>query len=73
MTTYFVATLAYYVLVDSENEADARERGYVALGELYDADGWGGAAIDIRIVRLATDDEIELERWHQEKLAAERT
>ena len=28
MCTYYVATLARYVLVDSDNESDARERGY---------------------------------------------
>ena len=34
MTTYYVATLARYVLVDAESEADARERGRAALREL---------------------------------------
>ena len=35
MTTYYVATLARYVLVDANNEFDARERGYAALHDLY--------------------------------------
>jgi len=34
MTTYYVATLARYVLVDAESEADARERGRASLREL---------------------------------------
>ena len=73
MSTYYVATLARYVLVGADNESDARERGYAALHDLYAADGSAGAAINIRTVRPATDDEIELVRWHQEKLAVERT
>ena len=60
MTTYYVATLAAYVLVDAKNELDARERGYAALHDLYANDGRGGATITIRTVRPATDDEIEL-------------
>ena len=28
MTTYYVATLARYMLVEAENEWEARERGY---------------------------------------------
>jgi len=72
MTTYYLATLARYVLVDAESETHARERGRAALQELYIADGRGGAAINILTVRPATDDEIELDRWHQEYLASER-
>jgi hypothetical protein len=71
MTTYYVATLAAYVLVEAPNESDARERGYAALLDLYANDGRTGATIAIRTVRPATDDEIELMRWHQENLAAE--
>jgi hypothetical protein len=72
MTTYYVATLARYVLVDAKNELDAREQGNAALREMYAAGGRSGEAINIRTVRPATDDEIELGRWHRENLASER-
>ena len=72
MTTYYVATLARYVLVEADNDADARERGRAALHDLYADDGRAGAAINIRTVRPATDDEIELWRWHHEMVAAEK-
>jgi hypothetical protein len=73
MTTYFVATLARYVLVDVENEADARERGHVALHELYaDLRERLGREVPINLnVRPATEDEIELWRWHHEALSRE--
>ncbi len=32
---YYVATLARYVVVEAENEAQARELGAAALHELY--------------------------------------
>ena len=35
MTTYYVATLAKYVLVEAENEEQARELGRVALEKLH--------------------------------------
>ena len=66
MTTYYVATLACYVLVGAANEADAREIGGTALVELT-----GNAAPNIRTIRPATDDEIEFWRWHQEMLGRE--
>ena len=66
MTTYYVATLARYVLVEAENESDARQRGHAALREL-DAN----LPINIRTVRLATADEIEFDRQHRLALAAE--
>ena len=69
MTTYYVATLACYVLVDAESETEAREWGHAALHDLYAANGRAGAAINIRTVRLATDDEIELWRWHHQMVA----
>jgi len=67
MTTYYVATLARYVLVDTKDEADARERGGAALHELSP-----DMPINIRTVRLATDDEIEFQRSHDEAVAGER-
>lgn len=72
MTTYFVATLARYVLVDAADEAAARVAGQVALHDLYaDLRERLGrdVPIEIRTVRPATDDEIELWRWHHEMLA----
>ena len=72
MTTFYVATLARYVLVDADNESNARDRGLASLRDLYANDGRAGATITIRTIRPATDDESELWHWHQEKLAAER-
>jgi hypothetical protein len=74
MTTYYVATLARYVLVDAENESDARERGHAALHELYaDLRERLGRDVPINImtVRPGTGDEIELVRWHDEMVARE--
>lgn len=74
MTTYYVATLARYVLVDAENNTAARELGRAALHELY-ADlrqRWGKEApIEIRTIRPATTDEIDIWKWHQQMLAKE--
>ena len=75
MTTYYVATLARYVLVDAENETQARELGHAALHELYAdvRERWGKAVpIEIRTIREATSDEIHLMKWHQKMLAAEK-
>jgi hypothetical protein len=74
MTTYYVATLARYVLVEAENDADARERGHAALHELYaDLREQLGKEVPINIATLrpATTEEIELWRWHQEMVAGE--
>lgn len=67
MTTFYVATLASYVLVDAADETQARELGHAALVQLT-----GNATPRIRTIRLATNDEIELSRWHQEMLDRER-
>jgi hypothetical protein len=72
VTAYYVATLARYVLVDAENEAQARERGQAALHDLYaDLRQRLGREIpiEIRTVRPATEDEIKLQRWHDEAVA----
>ena len=75
MTTYYVATLARYVLVDASDESHARELCQIALHELY-ADlrqRWGkDVPIEIRTIRAATSDEINLMKWHQQMLAAEK-
>ena len=75
MTTYFVATLARYVLVEADDETQARELGRVALHDLYaDLRQRLGTdvPIEIRTVREATEDEIELWTWHHEMLAREK-
>jgi hypothetical protein len=70
MTTYYVATLARYVLVDAPDEQAARTAGRAALDALARDEGRSGP-IEIRTVRPAPPDEIELERWHDEALARE--
>jgi hypothetical protein len=75
MTTYYVATLANYVLVEAENEAQARELGQVALEKLYAEAGrqiGKNVPVNILVVRPAITDEIEFCRWGEEMLARER-
>ena len=74
MTTYLVATLARYVLVDAESESEARRLGQPALHALYaDVRERLGkdVPIEIRTIREATQDEIDLWNWHHKMLAAE--
>ena len=63
MTTYYVATIAKYVLVEAANDEEARLRGQEALRAL---DPPRTVPIRIDIIRPATADEIELQRWHRE-------
>jgi len=75
MKTYLVATLARYVLVEADDETQAREIGCGALHDLYaDLRERLGkdVPIEIRTVREATEDEIELWTWHHEMLAKEK-
>jgi hypothetical protein len=75
MSTYYVATLSRYVLVEADNERDARERGFAALYDLYaDVRERAGSEvpITIRTVRPATADEIEWDRWHQQSASADK-
>ncbi len=75
MRTYLVATLARYVLVDAEDETQARRRGAPMLYDLYEdvRERLGrDVPIDIRTVRPATDDEIDLWKRHHEMVARER-
>ena len=72
MKTYLVATIARYVLVDAENETQARQLGQPALHELYaDVRQRTGREfpIEIHTVREATTEEIELMKWHNEMVA----
>ena len=71
MTTYYVATLARYVLVDAEDEAQARELGHAALHADMRQQYGREVPITIRTVRPATQDEIELMAWHNKMLQAE--
>ncbi len=71
MTTYFVATLASYVLVEAENEDTAQERGRAALHDLYAERLGRESPIVIRRVREATPDEIEFWNWHHKMLYQE--
>jgi len=67
MTTFYVATLAQYVLVEAEDETQARQLGTEGIAKLG-----RNLPIIIRTIRPATSDEIEFDRWHQEALACER-
>jgi hypothetical protein len=72
MTTYLVATLARYVLVDATDEQDAIAKGRPALYDLYaDVRERLGrdVPINVRTIRPATADEIELCRWHDEMVS----
>lgn len=74
MTTYLVATVARYVLVDAETEEHARELGSVALYDLYaDLREKLGRDVPIAIhtVREATQDEIDLWTWHHKMIQRE--
>jgi len=71
MTTYYVATLSRYVLVEAASEDDARCLGRVALAALF-ADYRGDLNIEIRTVRAATGEEIKFWQWHSDSLEAER-
>jgi hypothetical protein len=74
MPIYYVATMARYVLVEAEDETQARDRGRQALDEQYAGllERLGkDVPIEIRTVRLASDDEVELAKWHREMVSRE--
>jgi hypothetical protein len=64
MTTYYVATLARYVIVDAANETEARKLVIPALEKLQ-AETGRNVPVEIRTVRPATANEIELANWHR--------
>lgn len=68
MPTYYVATLASYVLVDAENEDHARVLGLADLHELHPE---RTAPFTICTVRLSTEEERKLMAWHHMKVAAD--
>ncbi len=74
MTTFYVATLARYVLVEANDESAARIAGHAALYNLYaDLRERLGreVPIEIRTIRPATTDEIDMMKWHHAMLARE--
>lgn len=74
MTTFYVATLARYVLVEADDETAARVVGHAALYDLYaDLRERLGrdVPIEIRTIRPATTDEIDMMKWHRAMLARE--
>jgi len=71
MKTYYVATLARYVLVDAREETEARTLGQPALHDLYaDLHERFGRdiPIEIKTVRPATEAEIDLWQFHERML-----
>ena len=74
MKTYYVATLARYVLVDAHDETEARTLGHDALHDLYAdlRERFGrDIPIEIKTIRPATDAEIDLWQFHQRMLSEE--
>ena len=71
MNTYYVATMACYVLVEATDEAAARDAGRPALQALYNERLGRVVPVEIRTVRLATPDEVADWKWDQETLARE--
>lgn len=74
MTMFYVATRARYVLVEADNEAGARIAGHAALADLHAElrERLGrDIPIEIRTIRPATTDEIDMMKWHHEMLARE--
>jgi hypothetical protein len=73
-TAFYVATLAHYVLVEAENEDEARRLGHQGLEQLHADIGQRlgkDVPVNVLVVRPATDDEIELDGWNQEMVASE--
>ena len=67
MTNWYVATRACYVLVEATDEQAARRNSLSPLRDLHAGvrERLGrDVPIDIHTVRPATDDEIELWKWH---------
>jgi hypothetical protein len=68
--------LARGVLVEAENEGQARKLGRLGLEKLHAEVGrhlGRDLPVNILVVRPATTDEIEFRRWGEEMLARERT
>lgn len=65
MTTYLIGARARYVLVDADNEQQARVQGEVCLKDLYAHFGLKDVPVEIRTVRPATAHEIQLWNSHR--------
>jgi hypothetical protein len=71
MPQYYVATRSRYIVVEAANESDARR---IALPDLQRLQAEVSAPIGrdlptvIHVVRPATDDEIEMDRWSRDLL-----
>ncbi|TWT34987.1 hypothetical protein KOR42_53370 [Thalassoglobus neptunius] len=76
MTTFLVATLSRYVLVDAADEDQARQLAKPGLEELYakERERFGNDfPIEILTVRPATQEEIDLWNWHHQMIASHAT
>ena len=74
MTTFYVATLSQYVLVEAKDETAARAAAVPGLTARYAGFGLSpdDIATRIRTVRPATADEIEFWQAHQTAVAQEQ-
>ncbi|TWT49043.1 hypothetical protein KOR42_39590 [Thalassoglobus neptunius] len=73
MTTFLVATLSRYVLVEASDEDQARRLARPGLEELYakEREQFGSDfPIEILTVRPATQPEIDLWNWHHQMIAS---
>jgi hypothetical protein len=70
MPTFYVATRALYVVVDANDGHQARELAGPALAALLHKTLGREAPVEIHIIRLATADEIELMKWHDQMVAS---
>ena len=71
MSAFYVATRARYVIVEADDETEARRLGEPELQKLQaevSACIGRNLPVEIHVVRPATDDEIELGRWNRELL-----
>ena len=73
MRTYYVATRILFVLVPAASDTEARKLGQTALDTLYQERLRRPVSAEIQMVRLATDDEIDLERRDAAKDPRRRT
>ncbi len=73
MRTYYVATRILFVLVPAASDTEARKLGQTALDTLYQERLRRPVSAEILEVRLATDDEIDLEHRDDAKDHRRRT
>lgn len=73
MRTYYVATRILFVLVPAASDTEARKLGQTALDTLYQERLRRPVSAEIQMVRLATDDEINLQHREITKDPCRRT